>query len=70
MTLRLQQYTHSATIWMNFVPGAQSAVQGNDFELIPMVKVERGHSVEGSFGREFLTIYTVSQKNKALQYCP
>jgi len=43
---------------MNAVPGAQFAVQGNDFEF-PTVKTERGHSVEGSFGREFSSIYPV-----------
>ena len=31
--------------------------QRNDFELIPMVKIETGHSVEGSFGNEFRSIY-------------
>ena len=30
-----------------------SAVQGNDFELIPTIRVERGHSVEGPFSRKF-----------------
>jgi len=33
--------------------GAQSAVQGNDFELTPAVKMESQHSVEGPIGREF-----------------
>jgi len=46
---------------MNVVPGAQSAVQGNDFELIPTVKMERGHSVDGPVGREFSTIYIVRE---------
>jgi len=36
-----------------------SAVQGNDSELIPMIRVERGHSEEGSFSREFSSIYIV-----------
>jgi len=31
--------------------------RGNDFELIPTVKMETGHPVEGSFGNEFPTIY-------------
>jgi len=31
--------------------------QGNDFELIPTVKMETRHHVEGSFGNEFLSIY-------------
>jgi len=29
----------------------------NDFELIPTVKMETRHSVEGSFGNEFPSIY-------------
>jgi len=36
-----------------------SAVQGNDSELIPTIRVERGHSEEGSFSREFSSIYIV-----------
>jgi len=46
---------------MNVVPGARSAVHGNDFELIPAIKVQRGHSVEGPICREFLSIYIVSE---------
>jgi len=38
---------------MDVVPCIDSAVEGNDFELIPTVKIESGHPVEGSFGREF-----------------
>jgi len=34
-----------AATWMNVVPDAQSAVQGNDFALIPTVKIESQHSV-------------------------
>jgi len=30
---------------------------GNDFELIPTVKMETRHPVEGSFGNEFPSIY-------------
>ena len=30
--------------------------QGNDFELIPTVKMETIHSVKGYFGSEFLAI--------------
>jgi len=33
------------------------ASQGNDFELIPTVKIETRHPVEGSFGKEFPSIY-------------
>jgi len=38
---------------MNVVLGAQSAVQGNEFELIPTVKVESQHFVGWPIGREF-----------------
>ena len=31
--------------------------QRNDFELIPMVKMETRHPVEGTFGNEFPSIY-------------
>ena len=31
--------------------------QGNDFELIPTVKMETRHPAEGSFGKEFTSIY-------------
>jgi len=31
--------------------------QGNDFELIPMVKMETRHPVEGSSGGEFPSIH-------------
>jgi len=30
--------------------------QGNDFELIPVVKTETTHLIEGSFGNEFSSI--------------
>ena len=30
---------------------------GNEFELIPTVKMETRHPVEGSFGNEFPSIY-------------
>ena len=46
---------------MNVIPCTDSAVQGNDFELISMVTIERGHSVEGSFSREFSSIYIGSE---------
>jgi len=38
----------------------RTAGQGNDFELIPTVKVETRHPIEGPFGREFSSIYIVS----------
>jgi len=31
----------------------ECTVQGNDFELIPTVKMENRHPVEGSFANEF-----------------
>jgi len=31
--------------------------QGNDFELIPTVKMETRNPIEGYFGSEFLVIY-------------
>jgi len=46
---------------MDVVPCTQSAVQGNDFELIPTVKVECGHPTEGPFGREFSSVYNVKE---------
>ena len=38
---------------MKVVPCTDSGVQWNDFELIPTVRMEREHSVEGYFSREF-----------------
>jgi len=35
--------------------------QGNDFELILTVIMERGHSVQGSLSREFSSIYIVRE---------
>jgi len=46
---------------MDIVPRTESAVQGNDFELILTVKMESGHPVEGSFGSEFSSIYIVRE---------
>ena len=46
---------------MNVVPCTDSAVQGNDFELIPTIRMERGHSVVGSFSREFSSIYIIRE---------
>jgi len=42
---------------MKVIPCTDSAVQGNDFELIPTIRMERGHSVNGSFSRHFSSIY-------------
>ena len=38
---------------MNVVPCTDCAVQENDFELIPTVRMEREHSIEGYFSGEF-----------------
>jgi len=51
----------AATSWMKVIPCTDSAVQENDFELIPTIRMERGHSVEGSFSREFSSIYIVRE---------
>jgi len=51
----------AATSWMKVIPCTDSAVQGNDFELFPTTRMERGHSVEGSFSREFSSIYIVRE---------
>jgi len=37
------------------------AVQGNDFELIATIRMERGHSVDGSVSRQFSSIYIVKE---------
>jgi len=39
----------------------QSAAQGNDFELIPTVKMERGDPAEGPLGRKFSSICNVAE---------
>ena len=46
---------------MKIISCKDSAVQGNDFEFIPTIRMERGHSVEGSFSHEFSSIYIVRQ---------
>jgi len=46
---------------MDVVPCIESAVQGNDLELIPTVKVESGHPMEGPFCREFSSVYNVKE---------
>ena len=35
----------------------QCTGKGNDFELIPAVKMETRHPVEGLFGNEFSSLY-------------
>ena len=46
---------------IDVVPCTDSAVQGNDFELIPMVTMERGHSIEGSLSHKFSWIYIIRE---------
>jgi len=43
------------------VSSAESTGQENDLELIPAVKMENGHPVEGPFGRVFSSIYIVRE---------
>jgi len=45
----------------NVVLRAQSAVQGNDFELIPTVKMESEHPVDMPIGREFPRFVIISE---------
>ena len=46
---------------MKVIPCTDSAVQGNEFELIPTIRMERGHSVDGSFSCEFSSFYIVRE---------
>jgi len=46
---------------MKVLSCTDSAVQGNDFELIPTIRMERGHSIEGSLSREFSSMYIVRE---------
>jgi len=47
--------------WMKVIPCTDSAVQGNDFELIPTIRIERGHSVDDSTSRDFSSIYIIRE---------
>ena len=49
------------TSWMKVTSCTDSVVHGNDFELIPAIRMERGHSVDGSLSREFSSIYIVRE---------
>ena len=51
----------SSTVSMDVVPCTESAVQENDFEFIPAVKIESGRPVEGPFGRELSSICNVAE---------
>jgi len=42
---------------MKVIPCMDSAVQENEFELIPTIRMKRGHSVDGSLSRHFSSIY-------------
>ena len=44
---------------MKVIRCTDSAVHGNDFELIPAIRMERGQTIEESFSREFSSIYIV-----------
>jgi len=46
---------------MKVLSCTDSAVQGNDFELIPTIRMKRGHSIEGSLSREFSSMYIVRE---------
>jgi len=39
-----------------YVSGTECAAQGNDFELILMVKMETRHPIQRLFGSEFMTL--------------
>ena len=45
----------SQIIW-EYVPYTECTIQGNEFELIPVVKVETRNPVESYFGSEFPAI--------------
>jgi len=51
----------AATSRMKVISCTDSAVQGNDFELIPTIRMESGHSVESSFSCDFSSIYIVRE---------
>jgi len=50
---------------MKVISCTDSAVQGNDFELIRTIRMERGHSVEGPFSRDFLSFYSVRELSRS-----
>ena len=60
-TSRLERQTLEPAMWRNVVPCDQTAVQGNDFELIPTVTMESRHFVDGPTGRDFSSIYIVRE---------
>ena len=60
-TSRLKRQMEEPAMSRNAVPCDQSTVQGNDFELIPTVKMEIQHSVHGPTSRDFSSIYIVRE---------
>ena len=42
--------------WGYLRSGSECGGQGNEFELIPMIKIETRHTVEIYFGREYAAI--------------
>jgi len=46
---------------MKVIPCTDPAVQGNEFGLIPTIRMERGYSIDGSFSREFSSFYIVRE---------
>ena len=60
-TLRLECQTEEPAMWRNVLPCDQPAVHGNDSELIPTVTMESRHSIDGTTGCEFSSIYIVGE---------
>ena len=46
-------YLDTATSWMKVISCTDSAVQRNEFELIPMVQMESQHSIGAATSRDF-----------------
>jgi len=46
---------------MNVIPCTDSAVHGNDIDLIPTIRMKRWHSADGSLSRHFSPIYIVRE---------
>jgi len=60
-TSRLECQTEEPAMWRNVIPCDQPAVQENDFELISTVTMESRHSIDGTTGCEFSSIYIVGE---------
>jgi len=62
VTSRLQVLaSRSARKRRQVITSTDSAVQRNDFELIPTIRMVRGHSADGSFSRHFSSMYIVRE---------